>query len=171
MTSSPRRAEEDRKKNSLRSFVNVFLKLPPDQSPAGINREHLRWGGCGGGRGGATVTGGGRREGKSLKMPRDKRITDQYGRMDFVILKIAVREVDSHLLGAPRAAPAPASSVHPLFFAAIVNLKRECSLRWAGVAYLGPELTRKHRSALSGGSSPCWLFDWEPGALLTGEVD
>lgn len=30
-------------------------------------------------------------------MPRDKRITDQYGRMDFVILKMAVRAVDSHL--------------------------------------------------------------------------
>lgn len=35
---------------------------------------------------------------ESLKMPRDKRITDQYGRMDFVILKMAVRAVHSHLL-------------------------------------------------------------------------
>lgn len=39
---------------------------------------------------------------ESLKMLRDKRITDQYGRMDFVILKMAVRVVHSHLLRAPR---------------------------------------------------------------------
>lgn len=64
------------------------------------------------------VTGECRREGKSLKMPRDKRIADQYGRMDFVILKMAVRVVHSHLLGAPRARLSCHSSVRPLFFTA-----------------------------------------------------
>lgn len=156
MTSSPSRGEQDRKKNSLRSFVNVFLKLLPDQSPTGINREHLRWGG---GRRYGGVTAERRREGKSLKMPRDKRITDQYGRMDFVILKMAVREVHSHLPGAPRAGPSRHSSIYPLFFTATrfpeagVNVKRgslgcraravlfadgHVAARWAGKHVPGP---------------------------------
>lgn len=42
---------------------------------------------------------------ESLKMPRDKRITDQYSRMDFVILKMAVRAVHSHLLRAQSDTP------------------------------------------------------------------
>lgn len=42
---------------------------------------------------------------ESLKMPRDKRITDQYGRMDFVILKKAVRAIHSHLLRAQSDTP------------------------------------------------------------------
>lgn len=123
MTSSPSRGEEDRKKNSLHSFVIVFLKLLPNQSPAGINREHLR---RGGGGGYSSVTAEHRREGKSLKMPRDKRITDQYSRMDFVILKRAVRVVHSHLLGAPRARPSVTPLLHPsLFFTATcLYLKR-----------------------------------------------
>lgn len=53
--------------------------------------------GWGGEMGHGGVTGARCGERESLKMPRDKRITDQYGRMDFVILKMAVRAVDSHL--------------------------------------------------------------------------
>lgn len=49
------RRGRQRKKSSLHSFVNVCLKLLPDQSLAGINREHLRWGGGGEmGHGGVT---------------------------------------------------------------------------------------------------------------------
>lgn len=76
--------------------------------------------------GGATAAWQHRREGKSLKMPRDKRITDQYSRMDFVILKRAVRVVHSHLLEAPRARPSITPLLHPsLFFTATcLYLKR-----------------------------------------------
>lgn len=41
MTSSPRRRQQERKKNSLHSSVNVHLKLQLNQSLEGINRERL----------------------------------------------------------------------------------------------------------------------------------
>lgn len=76
----------ERKKNSLHSSVNVHLKLLLNQSLAKINRERL-----GGGYGGVTEER--RQEGRVGRCPlKDRRITDQYGRMDFVILKRAVRE-------------------------------------------------------------------------------
>lgn len=59
------------------------------------------------------VTGGTLWGRESLKMPRDKRITDQYGRMDFVILKMAVRAVHSHLLEVRLTRPSITSLLRP----------------------------------------------------------
>lgn len=78
---TPERRGREGKKNSLHSSVNVHLKLQLNQSPARINRERL-------GRLGWDEE----REGRVWRCPpKDRRITDQYGRMDFVILKRAVR--------------------------------------------------------------------------------
>lgn len=75
------RRGRERKKNSLHSSVNVHLKLQLNQSPARINRERL-----------GRLGGEWREEGRIWRCPlKDRRITDQYGRMDFVILKRAVR--------------------------------------------------------------------------------
>lgn len=134
MTSSPWRGEEDRERKTVctHSSMSVSNYCPTNHWQRSIGSIWDGWGGDGWGlqrRVRGTLWG---RE--SLKMPRDKRITDQYGRMDFVILKMAVRAVHSHLLRAQSDTPVHhdtppriLSSLQPPWISGgILNANQEC---------------------------------------------
>lgn len=89
MTSSPSRGEEDRERKTVCTHPSMSIS---NYSSTNHQRGSIGsgwagwwwWGGC--------ATEGWREQGRVWRCPlKDRRITDQYGRMDFVILKRAVR--------------------------------------------------------------------------------
>lgn len=180
MTSPPSRGEEDKERKTLctHSSMSVSNYCPTNHWQGSIGSI---WDGVVGERGLQQHDRGTLWGTESLKMPWDKRITDQYGRMDFVILKMAVRAVHSHLLRTQSNTPVhydtppriPSSLQLPWISEGISNVNQEClglpsfelqsstpsPLIWLvyawqeGRTYLGDELNRKQRSPLFGCSS------------------